>query len=188
MKLIDGSHYGAEPSELERKKIRLWIESSATYPGTYAALGSGMYPVALPNQMLINRCGSCHDPKQKNRDVTFKFNANLLQSLCNLSRPEKSLVLRAPLSEKAGGLGLCGSEVFTRTDDPAYKAMLTAIRASAEQLRTHKRFDMPGFQPNRHYVREMKRFDILPAELRPDDPIDVYATDRQYWKSFWYKP
>ena len=41
MKLIDGSHYGAALSERQRKTVRLWIETSATYPGTYAALGSG---------------------------------------------------------------------------------------------------------------------------------------------------
>ncbi|MHB8903203.1 MAG: HzsA-related protein, partial [Thermoguttaceae bacterium] len=42
MKLIDGTHYQATLSERERRTIRLWIETGATYPGTYAALGTGM--------------------------------------------------------------------------------------------------------------------------------------------------
>jgi hypothetical protein len=186
MKLIDGSHFGAELSELERKKIRLWIESSATYPGTYASLGSGMYPVNLPIKRMLGRCGSCHDPKQKKGRAAIGFSLHSLQSMCNLSRPEKSLVLRAPLSEAAGGLGLCGDKGFASTDDAVYQAMLSAINESATQLETQKRFDMPGYRPNKHYIREMKRFGILPADLAPDDPIDVYETDERYWRSFWY--
>ncbi len=183
MKLIDGSHYGAELTELERKTVRLWIDTSATYPGTYAALGCGMYPVALPNQMLIKRCGSCHDGKKAK-----KFDARALQSFCNLTRPEKSLVLRAPLAKENGGLALCGSDVLKTTADPAYQAMLAAIRRSAGQLKAEKRFDMPGFRPNKHYIREMKRFEILPADLGQNDPVDVYITDQKYWQSFWHKP
>ena len=49
-----------------------------------------------------------------------------------------------------------------------------------------KRFDMPGFRPNEHYIREMRRFGFLPKDLKPDDPIDVYAVDRLYWESFNY--
>ena len=47
---------------------------------------------------------------------------------------------------------------------------------------------MPGFRPNKHYVREMQRFGILAQTLGADDDIDVYATDQAYWKSFWYQP
>ena len=47
---------------------------------------------------------------------------------------------------------------------------------------------MPGFRPNEHYIREMQRFGILPADLKPDAPIDVYAVDRAYWDSFDYRP
>jgi hypothetical protein len=54
---------------------------------------------------------------------------------------------------------------------------------------------MPGpyhaasFRPNEHYIREMKRYGILPAALNPaTDPIDVYETDQAYWRSFWHRP
>ncbi len=50
-----------------------------------------------------------------------------------------------------------------------------------------KRFDMPGFRPNEHYVREMQRFGFLPKDLKPTDPIDPYKTDRAYWHSFDYQ-
>ena len=47
---------------------------------------------------------------------------------------------------------------------------------------------MPGFHPNEHYFREMKHFGILPASQKPEDPIDVYATDQAFWESAWYRP
>jgi hypothetical protein len=34
----------------------------------------------------------------------------------------------------------------------------------------------------------MQRFGFLPADLGPEDPIDVYAVDRAYWDSFDYQP
>jgi hypothetical protein len=92
------------------------------------------------------------------------------------------------LARAEGGLELCAAPVFTNTDDPDYKQLLTVISAAAEKLAQRKRFDMPGFRPNEHYIREMQRFGILPASLKPNDSIDVYATDQAYWKSFWYRP
>ena len=57
-----------------------------------------------------------------------------------------------------------------------------------KELDARRRFDMPGFQPNEHYVREMMKYEILPRDFDVrKDPIDVYAVDRMYWKSLWYK-
>jgi len=47
---------------------------------------------------------------------------------------------------------------------------------------------MPGFRPTPGYVREMKRYGILPNDLPEGAPIDVYATDRAYWRSLWWQP
>ena len=67
--------------------------------------------------------------------------------------------------------------------------MLKTIRDAAERLEQIKRFDMPGFKPNEHYVREMKRYGVLPPSFDPEkEPIDVYATDDAYWRSFWHRP
>ena len=39
------------------------------------------------------------------------------------------------------------------------------------------------------YVREMKRYGVLPASFDASvDPIDVYAADQAYWRSFWHQP
>ncbi len=220
--LVDGSHYDARPSDHERKLIRLWIETSAVYAGTYAALGSGMHPVKFPIDAMERRCGSCHgrEPPAKSRIGTglyfrfgeagpylplvhdfkdlqqirgsigyYKFgSARPPQSLCNLTRPDRSILLRAPLAAEAGGLGFCEPTVFADTSDPDYQAMQTAILDASRRHHEEKRFDMPGFRPNVYYVRMMQRYGILPESLNSDGLIDFYAADRAYWKSFWHEP
>jgi hypothetical protein len=137
----------------------------------------------------VLRCHGHSTPGDKKRPYYFQFaDTTSLESLTNLGRPEKSLLLRAPLAKEAGGLGLCEHPVFTSANDPGYQSLLAAIHASAEKLRQHKRFDMPGFRPNEHYVRELQRFAILPDDLNAADSIDIYSTDRAYWESFWYLP
>ena len=219
--LLDGGHYGVRVSAAEKRRIRLWIDSSAPYAGTYAALGSGMCPVEFPVEVMIRRCGKCHasEPKSKHRigrhpyfrfersgpamplvhtflDLQqirarigyYKFgSARPPQSLCNLSRPTKSLLLRAPLSKEAGGLGLCTSTVFASPDDPGYITILDAIRKASGRLAEEKRFDMPGFRPNDYYIHQMQRYGVLPKDLRPTGPVDPYQTDRAYWRSFQYQ-
>jgi len=191
--LIDGSHYDAELSDHEAKVVRLWIETSATYPGTYASLGCGFYPVHLPGGPMVARCGSCHakeinDQRGRRTVLNFAGGYTRLEPYCNLTRPEKSCILMAPLSKQAGGLGLCEGPVFKDTDDPLYQSMLATLRDAHDRLDRGKRFDMPGFRPNEHYIREMQRFGFLPSDLKPGDPIDVYAVDRAYWDSFNYRP
>lgn len=218
MTLIDGSHYEARLSDRERLLVRLWIESGAAYPGTYGALGSGMYPVKYPEATMRRRCGSCHQAtKPSYRNVKkgafyFQFGsreppqplltdlydiilirhlayfrlgeAPLYQALCNLDRPAKSRLLRAPLSREAGGLQLCGQAVFGDRADPDYREMLAAIEDASQRLAEHKRFDMPGFRPNRFYIRELQYFGVLPRDLPDAVPVDSYRADRAYWATF----
>jgi hypothetical protein len=129
-------------------------------------------------------------------DLRIRYSRHLM---FNLSRPEKSLLLLAPLAKAAGGYGLCkprkpqqrpGEDnvtipVFADTTDADYQAILALCRAGKEYLEEIKRFDMPGFRPAPMYVREMKRFGILPKGLSEQAAIDVYATDRAYWQSLW---
>ncbi|MBN2477572.1 MAG: PD40 domain-containing protein [Pirellulales bacterium] len=193
MTFLDGSHYDAKPTELQRKTIRLWIETSATYPGTYAALGCGSYPVHLPVGPMLNRCGSCHvrelsNQAGKRNALFFPSFGHQLEPMNNLSRPEKSYVLLAPLAKEAGGLELCKEVVFADKEDPLYRQMLAALENAHQRLVEGKRFDMPDFRPNEHYLREMQRFGFLPGDLKPSDPVDCYAVDRAYWESFRYDP
>ena len=57
------------------------------------------------------------------------------------------------------------------------------------RLEEIKRFDMPGFRPRPEYVREMKRYRVLPPEFDPSrDPLDVYRVERTYWQLIAWKP
>ena len=50
-----------------------------------------------------------------------------------------------------------------------------------------KRFDMPGFRPREAWIREMKRYGILPADYAGSQKLDYYAIERRYWESLWYR-
>jgi hypothetical protein len=113
----------------------------------------------------------------------------------NLSRPQQSMVLLAPLAEKSGGFELCRDKqgartaVFSDRHDADYKKLLAMVVAGKANLDKMKRFDMAGFQPREEYVREMKRYGVLPKTFQlGENPIDVYATDQAYWRSLWHRP
>ena len=218
---LEGGHHGVQTSEAERTLVRLWIDSAAPYPGTYAALGTGMIghggTVAgwgpTTADVLQRRCAECHTQatrlpvspgddvlnigfggaRIKHKDPRYQFSNHILY---NLSRPELSLLLLAPLSSVAGGYAGTGiaptnglhRPVFASTADPDYQLLRAAIQVSHDQLDRIKRFDMPGFQPNEHYLREMTGYGVLPADRPPDQPVDSYSTDRAYWNSFIYRP
>lgn len=185
LKLGDGTHHGARFVPGELKVVRTWIEAGATFPGTYAALGSGMVGVGLPYDELRARCGSCH----ANRAIKEPKNAQEALALpglgTNLTAPLKSTLLTAPLSREAGGTGACRSAVYSGASDPLYQAVLGAITGASRRLADEKRFDMPGFVPNEHYLREVRKFAGAPTAGANLDP---YQLDRAYWARFDVKP
>lgn len=226
LRMLDGSHHGVQASPQQKKRLRLWIESGAAYPGTYAALGTGMiggyaenqldstdanWPVTRAAQPVIaQRCADCHDQPSRllprsfsdERGVSFwqpsmddpRLNTSR-HIVFNLSRPEKSLLLLAPLATSAGGWGLCRdpktknpAPVFASQADPHYQQLLALCEAGRDHLETIKRFDMPDFRPRSDWVREMVRFGVLPPNTSPEDRINVYATERSYWESLWHQP
>lgn len=220
---IENNHNEVRLSDRQRRIISLWTDSGAAYPGTYAALGNGSiggYAENIQNHTDYNwpstkaaaetmkqRCDSCHTGDSKlphamsdENDFSFwmpdlnhpriKYIRHLM---FNLSRPDKSLVLLAPLAIEAGGLGLCNTDgnpaqVFKTTEDPGYQAILTMCSDGKNYLEKIKRFDMPGFTPPQPYIREMKKYGVLPKDLPNDANIDPYETDQAYFRSLWYKP
>lgn len=220
LKMLDGSHYEVRATEQQKKLLRGWIEVGAPYPGTYAALGTGMIGGYAENQqvgtdwdwpstkagaeVIQRRCASCHEQPARllprslsdERGVSFwqpDWNDPRLNTsrhiVWNLSRPEKSMMLLAPLAKAAGGWGACPTNVFANTDDPDYRALLAAAAAGRTHLEKIGRFDMPTFRPRLEYLREMKRYGVLPPSFDlAKDPADPYAVDRAYWESLWYRP
>ena len=135
-------------------------------------------PRTLSERVTVTPNASKDDPRPfRNRDLLF-----------NLSRPGNSLALLAPLAECSGGYGKCtqedGRAVIADTSSPLYRAILEMCQAGKDRLESVKRFDMAGFRPPDGYVREMKRYGILPDDLPEDAAVDPYATDRRYWQSF----
>jgi hypothetical protein len=108
--------------------------------------------------------------------------------LLNLTRPELSSLLLAPLARKCGGWESCGA-VFKDTSDSDYLSLLEGIRQCQAAVQAEEQFGTPQFKPNHQYIREMKRYGILPVEFdAAKEPIDVYATDEKYWRLSWYAP
>ncbi|MDP6723019.1 MAG: hypothetical protein QGF59_30425, partial [Pirellulaceae bacterium] len=239
MAKIKPAHHGVKLSATEKRTIRLWIDISAQYPGTAAAIGTGQiggmwgnnkpvramadqWPSTNPaREAMTRRCASCHGnamPKHVTDRVSVPWGDMLSWTrplsrysrhrIFNLSRPEKSLALLAPLAREAGGHAQGKAKVnriredrtkvpkpivhpviFTSTSDPDYQKILVHLNAARQKLNEIKRFDMPGFKPNEHYVREMKRYGVLPATFDlSKDPINVYETDKRYWQSMWHQP
>ncbi len=124
------------------------------------------------------------------KNPAFRFSRHLLY---NLSRPEKSLQLLAPLAKKSGGFGICregsaeAKDVFADSRDQDYQALLAMVSAGKANLDKIKRFDMPGFQPRPEYLREMKRYGILAPDQPDDTPVEAYELDQRYWKSLWHR-
>lgn len=224
LKMLDGSHHGVQATADQKKLLRLWIESGAAYPGTYAALGTGMIGGYAENQqvdtdaawptthagaeVLTRRCAPCHDAPGRllpnslsdERGVSFwqpqmgdpRLNTSR-HIVFNLTRPQNSILLLAPLAQSAGGWGLCRdlersepAQVFATTDDADYRTLLAMCVAGQEHLQRVKRFDMPGFTPRKDWVREMQRYGILDAcDPLERECLDVYAVEQRYWQSLW---
>ena len=160
-------------------------------------------------QVIAERCDRCHtDPARllpKNlsdeRGVSFwqprigdpRLNTSR-HVVFNLSRPDKSMLLLAPLSKDAGGWGLCREKgaatggVFASKDDAGYRALLGLCTAGRDRLAGIGRFDMKTFQPDPAYLREMRRYGVLTPADEQAARVDPYELDRRYWKSLWYQP
>jgi hypothetical protein len=129
-----------------------------------------------------------------NKDPRHRFSNHLV---FNLTRPEKSLMLLAPLAKAEGGFGVCrmksadarplseSPEIFASTSDPDFQKILAMIAQAKTRLDEIKRFDMPGFYPRQEWVREMKRYGVLPATFELGTPLNIYDTERKYWELFW---
>ncbi len=238
MRKIDGSHYDARLTAARvRLWIDTAAQYAGTYAaygtGQIGAWWRNNEPIremadAWPStpparEAIHRRCGACHAGTMP-RFVTDRVRVDEYEDLeswqrplsrfsrhrvFNLTRPEKSLVLVAPLSREAGGYaeGQPGEPklivdnhamppaafvhpvIFASRDDADFQAILAHLQAATARLDQIKRFDMPGFRPRLEYVREMKRYGVLPEPFNTAAaPIDPYATDRAYWQSFWHRP
>ncbi len=177
--------------------------------------------VRRASQVIERRCSGCHQGtrtvpkhpadwgqgteliqpqrawmiKQVDNRAVWRFQQHILY---NLTHPELSVQLLAPLAEQAGGYGACReigrqengeatitdkvASVFASKNDPDYQILLAAIQDAKALHDSDPRWDTPGWKPPAEYVREMKRHGILPETFdRETDPLDPHETDKRYW-------
>jgi len=165
---------------------------------------------------ITSRCGKCHTGvrnipkhpsdwgqgtkliqpqrawmiKKKDNRAVWRFQQHILY---NLTSPEASVQLLAPLAKSAGGYGACReivngkasdkpASVFESKDDPDYKILLAAIGDTKALHDSDPRWDSPGWKAPPEYVREMKRHGIIPESFdREKEKLDPHEIDKRYW-------
>jgi hypothetical protein len=92
---LEGGHYDVRADKRDLEMVRLWLDTGAPYPGTYAALGTGMIGGYEMNEQVINndndwqttraaaavigrRCTPCHNasrplPQSLSDEMGFSF-------------------------------------------------------------------------------------------------------------------
>ncbi|MFP4579224.1 MAG: hypothetical protein ACLFQ6_00730 [Candidatus Sumerlaeia bacterium] len=203
VKTLMQGHHKVELNDVEMERIIRWIDAGATFAGTYAALGwvNKNQRIALEDRrdkafteqckpvkdVLARRCDGCHQKKgpagkwitEETRRVGHRF---------NVSRPDKSFFLLAPLAKPSGGLEICRAKdgrevpVFADTNDPDYQVLQEYARMIAEQFDAPRWFQ-EGHRPEDWYIREMKRYGALPEDFDIEkNAFDGYATDEAYFR------
>ena len=168
-------------------------------------------------EVIGRRCASCHGPGGKAPPVPVQFDVEARKAklarqgqvtgayerilddddpyarfgdgiLLNFSRPSLSPLVLGPLAKEAGGWGSCG-DVFPHREDPDFKKLVAAVEEGKKAIDATGRFTTASVRPNGQYIREMKRFGILPASFDISrQPLDIFQTDQEYWKSLWPRP
>jgi hypothetical protein len=140
----------ANLSKEEWYRLVTWIDANAPYhdgfvnkrPDPQAGTSP---PYSLPNDTKLleslaavhaRRCAGCHDPAQVTRSDWIDFHC-----------PERSLLLVAPLAEKAGGVPACGSgkcspSVYKDQNDPDYREVRRLVEAAVQRAWRYPRRDL----------------------------------------------
>ncbi len=234
-------HHGVKPKPEELATVKAWLYTLAQYSGTYGSFGAATdgsgFPWAHPGKkeqrqnganvsidwsILERRCDQCHiKGKRKYQghysSRTWPLHPNQSEYY-NLLRPDKSLLLLAPLSKEAGGLGLCRNRkaastkrkdargklttegepatVFADTSDSDYIKLLASLQDLGRQYKEKRVFPIPKWQPLGDYIREMKHYGALPEDFdAAKGTVDPFALDETYYHLYYpggakfrYKP
>jgi hypothetical protein len=207
LKMLADGHGKTKLNQAEMNLIRLWIDTGMWQHGTHAAMSlaglqgygasddpfsSKRYQATIDADILQRRCDSCHTPRKRPRNYLKR--GQLDDENVNLSNPEMSKLLLAPLAKQAGGLGLCRNKdtqqrgeggVFADKTDADYLALRAEIEKMRDTCYPGGFHWKPGFRSNPIYIREMKRYGVLPADFDPRTPIDPWGLDQQYYEQFY---
>ena len=150
--LIEQQHAGVKMDDQSRRQIYTWIEANVPYyhtfdhtrPGTPGSRDAcqGTKWFADFTNVYSARCASCHG-----KDF-YTQNIGKHHTWINLTNPQFSLVLNAPLAKSAGGMGTCKTnKQFKNRTDKDFQLMLAAIQQGKKELYARPRMDMPDAKP-----------------------------------------
>jgi hypothetical protein len=219
-------------SEKEKQMLRHWSLTDYQYSGTYMSFGTAGDEAGLPWRhptehkhedteavmldfdwtVVEKRCDSCHTRKDRKKFIS-KFPgrpwpAHRSQDhYYNMTHPEKSLMLLAPLSKDAGGYGLCRkrdasskfrrapknppeappANVFTSKDDPDYQALLGELQKASGFLHEKRYFKYAEqWRPIDSVLNQMVYYGVLPEGYQWDpETFDPWAIDQRYYELFY---
>jgi hypothetical protein len=78
--------------------------------------------------------------------------------------------------------------VFRSPEGPDYQALQEDLKEYAANLEDQRWYGTRNWQPSRHYIREMKRYGVLPADFDPaTQDVDAFELDRKYYEIFYPK-
>ncbi|MHA1548398.1 MAG: hypothetical protein ACTSYE_05650, partial [Alphaproteobacteria bacterium] len=158
---------------------------------------------------LDKHCVSCHGPERADgglylsggRGVPSHGAGRVLTSYVSLVRQlgEVADGRNAHGNRAPRTIGSGGSKLISRIDGRHYDVQVSPAEAQLVRLWLDSGATANGTyavmdggtpeKPSQNYVREMKRYGILPPEFDlATDPIDAYAADQAYWRSFWHLP
>jgi hypothetical protein len=159
--------------------------------------------------ILDRHCVRCHGPERADGELRLGGDhgipshgrGRVLTSYVSLVRRLGEVVDGRNAHGNRGPreIGSSASKLMTRIDGSHYdvhvspdEARLVRLWLDSGATANGTYAVMDGGTPERpspNYVREMKRYGILPPDFDPAaDPIDAYATDEAYWRSFWHRP
>jgi hypothetical protein len=135
------------------------------------------------NRARVGRATGAYERVVLENDPIARFSPHIL---LNFTQPKFSPLLLGPLAKAAGGWGSCGEGGFASTQDPDYLRLLAAIEQGKGILDSEPRFGAPAFKPNPQYVRELKKYGVIPPGFDPGrQTLDHFAADQAYWRSLW---
>ncbi len=178
IEMLEKGHHEVKLPAADWDRLVTWVDLNAPYYGTYlltryhANFGRCAVGDYKPLWSALNdACASCHRlqgdlpgvPEEVFRDKIDRGKYGFTWAgkdryntrnavLVNLTHPEQSRLLRAPLAKAAGGLELCSKAVFADTGDGRYQAALAVLRTWAADLARHPREDMAGAKGCPEYV------------------------------------
>jgi hypothetical protein len=139
--LSDAAHRPAvRLSEEDRLRLTMWIDANAPYHDRFVNKRAESQPYNLPADQELaeslaaihqRRCVSCHAVEAVTR-----------LDWIDIHNPGSSRFLTAPLAKGAGGDDRCSQAIYSRTDDPDYRAALDLAQSAVKRLWAQPRRDV----------------------------------------------